>query len=203
MPKPIGVDSPVQLVVEGNDQRNFFRAMRNHLSLTDLQIQNFGGTTELRQFLAALVAEPEFGERVERLGVVRDAEDDAAGAFDSVQNSLRNAGLPVPQRPEGQTRGHHPEVSVLILPGGGRAGMLETLVCESFAGDNIDSCIDDFFDCVGSEILRNPDKARAFAYLATSPNPRHSVGVAARRGQWNLDHSAFGGVRRFLGDLTN
>ena len=172
------------------------------MSLTNVQIQNFGGVRELREFLAALAAEPEFDDVVERLGIVRDAETDADGALESVQNSLRNAGLPAPERPEDLTQGRHPAVSVLILPGGGRTGMLETLVCESFAGDPVDRCIDRFFDCVGHTVLRNPDKARAFAYLTTTPMPRHSVGVAARRGQWNLDHPAFSGVRRFLDELA-
>ena len=202
MPKPAEITSPVQLVVEGNDQLNFFRAFADHMSLTHVQIQNFGGVSELREFLAALAAEPDFDDRVERLGIVRDSETDADGAFESVQNSLRNAGLPAPERPEDFTQGRHPAVSVLILPGGGRAGMLETLVCESFAGDPVDRCIDEFFDCVGRAKLRNPDKARAFAYLTTTSEPRHSVGVAARQGQWKLDHAAFGGVRRFLEELA-
>ena len=203
MAQPAGITSPVQLVVEGNDQFNFFRAFVEYVSLANVQIQNFGGIRELRAFLAALAVEPEFDGRVERLGIVRDAETNADGAFESVQNSLRYAGLPVPTRPEELTQGRHPAVSVLILPGGGRAGMLETLVCESFADDPVDRCIDEFFECVGNSALRDSDKARAFAYLTTTPKPRHSVGVAARQGQWKLDHAAFGGVRRFLGQLAN
>ena len=81
--------------------------------------------------------------------------------------------------------------------------MLETLLCESFAGKRIDRCIDEFFECVGREAVTYPDKARAFAYLTMTAEPRHSVGVAALQGQWDLDHSAFGVVQRFLGELAN
>ncbi len=63
---------------------------------------------------------------------------------------------------------------------------------------------DVFFECVedlGVPISR-PEKSRARAYLATTPDPEKSVGVAARLGHWNFDHDAFVGVRRFLGDLA-
>ena len=203
MPKPAAITSPVQLVVEGNDQVNFFRAFVKHVSLANVQIQNFGGISELRAFLAALAVEPDFEERVERLGIVRDAERHAEGAFESVRSSLANAGLPAPDGPEVLTGDRPPAVSVLILPGEGREGMLETLLCESFAGKRIDRCIDEFFECVGREAVTYPDKARAFAYLTMTAEPRHSVGVAALQGQWDLDHSAFGVVQRFLGELAN
>ncbi len=202
MPRPDGITLPVQLVVEGNDQRNFLGKFMERMSLTGVQIQNFGGVTELRAFLAALANEPEFDDVVERLGIVRDAETNAEGAFESVQHSLRNAGLPIPERPEEFAKGQ-PAVSVLILPGGGRAGMLETLVCESFAGDPVDDCIDEFFECIDKGSIRNPDKARVFAYLTTTSGPHHSVGVAAQQGQWDLDHPAFDAVRRFLDELAS
>ena len=58
--------------------------------------------------------------------------------------SLCNAGLPVPARP-GEPIGATPAVNVLILPGNGAPGMLETLLCRTFAGTAADRCIDDFF----------------------------------------------------------
>ena len=202
MPGPARIASSVQLVVEGNDQFNFFRAFVEHLSLTHIQVQNSGGVSELRPFLSAIAAEPGFSERVERVGIVRDAETNADGAFESVRHSLRNAGLPTPERPE-VFADSRPTVAALILPGGGRVGMLETLVCDSFARDPVDRCIDEFFECVGEDSIKNPYKARVFAYLTTTSEPRHSVGVAAQQGQWDLEHEAFDGVRRFLEELAN
>ena len=81
--------------------------------------------------------------------------------------------------------------------------MLETLLCKTFAGSGVDGCIDGFFRCAeesGSAIHR-PDKARARAFLATMPDPHLSVGVAAKRGCWDLDHGAFDRVRNFLMSL--
>ena len=79
MPKPIRIESPVQLLVKGNDQRNFFEAFIEHLSLENIQVQDFGGVSELRGFLRALVDAPDFRSAVQSVGIVRDAETSATG----------------------------------------------------------------------------------------------------------------------------
>ena len=200
MPQPTAIKSAIQLIVEGNDQRNFFEAFTSHLSIANVQIQDFGGVTQLRDFLEGFVGATGFRETVQSLGIVRDAETSAGGAFQSVQSALSNAALPVPDSPAERTD-TSPAVTVLILPGDNRRGMLETLLCESFAATSVDHCIDDFFKCVESlpdMSIERPDKARAHAYLTTKPNPHFSVGVAAKNDYWNLDHSVFSTVRDFL-----
>ena len=201
MLEDIRIESSVQLLVEGNDQRNFFEAFVKHLSLDNMQIQNFGGVDELRSFLLALATAPEF-RTVDSVGIVRDAEASGESAFQSVQSSLANAGLPVPDRPEERTV-DSPAVTVMILPGGAQGGMLETLLCETFEGSPMDGCIDGFFACAEAlpDSVARSDKARAQAYLATQARPHLSVGMAAKNGYWDLDHSAFGSVRSFLGAL--
>ena len=199
MAKAIQIESAIQLLVEGNDPRNFFEAFVEHLSLANIQIQNFGGVYELRGFLRALVNAPDF-QTVQSIGIVRDAETSAERAFQSVQSSLERARLPVPDSPAERTD-TNPAVTVLILPGDNRQGMLETLLCESFADTSVDHCIDDFFKCVESlpdVSIERSDKARAHAYLTTKPNPHFSVGVAAKNDYWDLNHSVFSTVRDFL-----
>ena len=192
-----------QLLVEGNDQRNFFAAMLRHLNLGGVQIHNFGGVNELGFYLGNLADSDGFDRIVKSVGIVRDAEISAADAFRSVQGALRNAGLDVPNAP-GVKTGGAPSVSALILPDNQSGGMLETLLCRTFENTPLDGCIDDFFDCVreraGTQPHR-PEKSRAHAYIATRDDPHLSVGVAAQRGYWNLDHAAFDGVRRFLQSL--
>lgn len=174
MAQPKGIQSRVQLLVEGNDQRNFFEAFIEHLSLTDIQIRNFGGVPDLRDFLPALVNAAGFRDIVQSVGIVRDAEASAQGAFQSVQDSLENAGLSVPSRPEDRAGGN-PAVTVLILPDNSRPGMLETLLNETFVDTPEETCINAFFDCVEAiptVSITNPDKARAYAYLTTKPKKR-------------------------------
>ena len=200
MPEIAGITPSIQLLVEGNDQRNFFEAFIEHLSLDNIQIQNFRGVNELRAFLLALANAPGFREAVQSVGIVRDAEESAAGAFQSVQDSLENAGLSMQNRPEDRA-GSSPAVTVLILPGDNRPGMLETLLCQSFVDTPEEACINAFFDCVQAipaVSISNPDKARAYAYLTTKPNPHHSVGMAAKQSHWDLNHHVFNHVRQFL-----
>ena len=193
------IESEIQILVEGNDQRNFFEAFIDHLSLANIQIHNFGGVGQLRDFLEGLVDATGF-QAVKSVGIVRDAEISAQAAFQSVQSSLNNAGLPVPNRPE-ERAGSSPAVTVLILPDNSRPGMLETLLNETFADTPEETCINAFFDCVEAiptVSITNPDKARAYAYLTTKPEPHHSVGVAAKQSYWNLNHHVFDRVRQFL-----
>ena len=208
---PAAIREEAQLLVEGNDERNFFEAFTAHLALGNVQVQVLDGKDRLRESLETLAWAVTDFRRVRTIGIVRDADDSADRAFQSVRTSLRNANdairssgvkFPVPNRPE-QLVGKRPALSVLILPGNGQKGMLETLLCRTFAGSGVDHCIDEFFRCAekSGTATRRPDKARARAYLATTPDPHFSVGVAAKRGRWDLDHDAFAGVRSFLTSL--
>lgn len=194
------IKSPTQLLVEGNDQRNFFEAFLGHLSPeAAVHIHNYGGGDELRGFLKTLPDAPGF-EAVQSIGIVRDAETSAISTFRSIQSSLENANLPIPIR-VGQRASGNPAVTVLVLQGEGDEGMLETLLCKTFANTPLDRCIDAFFECArtmsNSSVMR-PDKARARVYLTTKPESHVSVGVAAKKGYWDLDHPAFVHVGHFL-----
>lgn len=49
--------------------------------------------------------------------------------------------------------------------------------------------------------MRRADKSRAHAYISTKPDPQFSVGYAAMRDYWDLDHDALRNVRHFLESL--
>ncbi len=197
------VESGIQLLVEGNDQRNFFAAFKRHLSLKDIQVRSYGGGPDLREYLKGFVKIDGF-DTIQTLGVVRDAENSAENTFRSVQGSLRDVDLTVPAHPALRS-GNKPAVNVLILPDNSRPGMLETLLCETFAGTPRDTCIEAFFNCISTidvDAVKRPDKARAWAYLTTQPEPHHSVGFATMKGYWgDLDQQVFNGIRSFLSSL--
>ena len=202
MPQPKEITEAKQLLVEGNDQRNFFEAFLRHIACSGVTVQNFGGVKELYSFLRVLVRMQRF-RSVESIVIVRDAETDAGGAFQSVQAALKATELSVPAHPRQQSGGR-PRVNVHILPDADNPGMLETLLNQSFANYPVNGCIDTFFQCVEdlpSQRIQRPDKARAHAYLATRPEPHVSVGVAAMKGYWNLDHPVFQPLRSFLIEL--
>ena len=203
MVKPKKIESNVQLLVEGNDQRNFFECFCQHLSLEGIEVHDFGGTGELSGFLSAFVMIPGFNT-VAALGIVRDAEENATSAFQSVQSALRKAELLPPDRPRQLSAGT-PAVAALVLPGDDEDGMLETLLCRTIADQPENTCIDAFFECIENRTnvsVKRPDKSHAYAFLSTKEHPQTSVGVAAKKGYWNLDHNAFSEVRDFLTKLA-
>ena len=183
------IRSASQLLIEGRDYVHFVSALTKEHSIASPELQNFGGVNELSSYLTAFVRAAGF-ETVERLGVVRDAEGCSKSAFQSVQGSLKKVGLVVPKRP-GHIQPGQPSVGVLIVPGHGR-GMLETVLCRTIAGTPIENCIDEFLECAhaaGADIHR-PHKARSAAYLSTRATPGLAVGLAAKRGYWDLRHEA-------------
>ncbi len=159
--KSVTIQAPIQLLVEGKDGQNFFVAFRDHLALSGVQIHDYGGGPDLPKFLRGFSRASNFSQ-ARRIGIVRDAEKSADSAFQSVQSALRKAKLPAPSKGSLFAEGH-PQTGVLILPQDG-PGMLETVLSQSFAGTPVDSCIDEFFRCVKSEVgaeTRHPEKARS------------------------------------------
>lgn len=193
------VTPPIRLLVEGKDFLNFACAELQDLGRRDVEVQDFGGVTELRQFLAGFVRTPGFSD-VQSVGIMRDAENSAAAAFQSIKAACAAADLPVPERP-GKRQGSRPSVTVLIVPTDQQSGMLETLLWRTVSRTSEAACVEDFLACVeripDRKIVRR-DKARMHAWIATQKHPEVSVGVAARKKYLRLDHSALSGVREFL-----
>ncbi len=115
MPPPQKITAPKLLIVEGRDAEVFLGALLGHVQARGVQVQDFGGTSELAGFLKALRNTSGLSTRVSSLGVIRDAETDAQAAFQSVRSALAAARLPVPSVPNRPT-GDNPRVSVFILP---------------------------------------------------------------------------------------
>ena len=82
---------------------------------------------------------------------------------------------------------------------------VKSLLGETVKGTPVADCIDEFLKCAeldGESGIKRHEKAFAHAFLATRPDPHVSLGHAAQRGYWDLDHPALEGVRSFLSDLA-
>ncbi|MBI3079007.1 MAG: hypothetical protein HYY85_18810 [Deltaproteobacteria bacterium] len=198
----IEITSPKVLVVEGKDEGLFFEALIGHLGLQAVQVLPIGGKTQLRRNLAALKLAPGF-HRVVCLGVVRDANADPDGAFQSVCDALRTVDLPVPKRPM-VLAGSAPQVSVMILPGEGNPGMLEDLCVSAVASDPAMLCVNGYFRCLeqqGVSLPRNIAKARVQAFLSSREEPGKRLGEAAQAGYWPWEERSFDQTRSFLQEM--
>jgi hypothetical protein len=208
-PLPLGLQKPHArspityakvLLVEGMTPFQFFKALLKHINLLDvIEIRNFGGVTDFTVFLETLIATPGF-DKVESLGIVRDAEDNANSAFASVCASLGRAGLDVPASSLSITTGK-PRVSVFILPDCVAPGMIETLCMHAVSGDPSIPCISQYFECIARELTEMPspiDKAQVQAFLASRVRPGLQLGEAAHAGYVPWDDVAFDKLKQFL-----
>lgn len=206
--EPIKITSPKLLMVEGQDDEEFFKALIRHTGLTkDIQIQNFGGVDQLRKTLQAIIITSGFrhflASEVVSLGIIRDADQsDPINAFRSVCSALRASGLTEPSELE-IFEGENPRVGVLILPDKNNPGMLETLCLKSIVNDPVMECIDEYFHCINKLDLepKNMAKAKVQAFLASRPEYVPHLGLAAQKGYWLWDNPVFDHIKKFLSNL--
>lgn len=186
------------LIVEGTDEQNFFMAFLRHLAFDDIQVMNMRGKSKIRAKLRALTLAPNFSD-VTSLGIIRDADDDPSGAFQSVCDALRGAGLVAPTRQLSFTRSN-PKTGIMVLPQPGRKGMLEDVCLNSINDTKEMDCIIKYLDCIKKHtgtLPSNISKSKIHSFLATK-EPGLRLGEAAQRGVWIWDNPAFKQMKKFL-----
>lgn len=202
MPTLKKLEKPRQLLVMGVSALYFFEAFLKHLNIEDVQIHNYGGVDELKEYVSGLVRMPGFAERVVYLGIIRDGDNNPKGAFESVRSTLLKYNLPVPDSPEELSPEGKLRTSIFILPGGGNRGMLETICLSASRDDPAMSCIEQYFACLNRKKIRvkkaHLDKARVQAFLASRERPGLLLGQGARAGFWDFDHPCFEPLKQFL-----
>lgn len=186
------------VIGEGRDEVCLVDAIARQLGVAGLQVLSFEGVGNLRGFLRALPAVAGFTE-VRSLGILCDAEDDAAARLRSVQDGLAAAGLPVPVAPLSRTPGR-PAIIVLINPHGSSTGSLDDVCAESVRTDPAMACVGEYLDCLRRAGIPTPrpGKTLVHAFIASRDRPEVSLGVALQRGYFPLEDRAFDPVRRFL-----
>lgn len=187
---PQTLSKPKLLIGEGKEEVAFFTEFLTHLNISDVQVEQYGGKTGLTSYLRTLILRPGYLNIVS-LGITRDADNSAQSAFQSVCGSLNRASLPVPNQP-GEIVGDSPKVSVMILPGAQRNGMLEDLCLDAVETDPVLQCVDEYFDCVYRTSGRKPNniaKARVHTWLASQIEPDKRLGEAAKAGYLPWDSS--------------
>lgn len=202
MPKPLTLSKPKQLLVEGRDAEAFFYPFVEKMGLQDtIQIHDYGSITELAAFLKQFVRTAQFKRLpVRSIGIIRDAEQDATAAFQSICTALHNAELAAPDQPCTPTK-QDPTVNVFILPDSENTGMLETLLLRAVKDEPGFACVDQYLECViqSTGIAPKPiDKAKLLTFLASRPDIKPLTGFAARAGYLNLASQAYEPLRNFL-----
>jgi len=202
--RPVAIEQPNLLLVEGKDEQGALGALLKHMGLADMQVVPAGGKTLLADGLHGLTIATGFAS-VRSIGIVRDADDDSDAALRSVCHALSREGLPVPRAPLVPAAGP-PRVTVIILPGASRQGTLEDLCLEAVAGDPAFTCLGRYFDClkeVGVRGPRNLSRAQMQVFLASRTEAGKRLGEAAQAGYLPLDAPAFDELKRFLKTVSS
>lgn len=189
------------LLVEGMDEVYFFEQLLKELSLEDhIQIISIDGIEKLKTKIKTIINMPKF-DRVEAMGIVRDSDGSASSAFQSVKDILADIGYPVPSV-ENEFVGDGIRIGIYIIPGNGLIGnMLEDLCLLTKDNDQNIGLINDFLDKLrteGSSYPRNIAKAKCQIYLATQSKVVNTIGLGAKKGYWNFQHTSLTHLKDFL-----
>jgi len=202
------IEKPVAVAVEGLD---YFYTLLNQIKdvpdLQDVQFWDFkrSGNGELSRWLSMFKTLEGFEDRVRAVGVIRDAEDDAAGMADSIKSAFGNNGFPIPDGPMVVTSAK-PAVGFLLIPHDADSGCLEHAVLQAASPDLPMQCVEEYLDCVenGSK-TPNPNwraKLKVHALIATGKNPAWTLGQSVGAGLWNMEHAAVRVMTDFIRKLS-
>ncbi|TGN96474.1 DUF3226 domain-containing protein [Burkholderia sp. USMB20] len=203
-PKSKKISKQKVLLVEGRDEEELINKILRRADRTDVEIFQSEGKDNINRAIGAMKFFEGFDD-VTHFGVIRDADGDANAAFTSVQHGLRQHGLPMPDAPSNPNTVGALTTSVLILPGNGQPGMLETLVWRTVETTQIAQEAETFLTrCRGIlppadngarpdgpdgwRAPRNVDKARICALLSTMIDPQGRMGIAAQQNYFDLQH---------------
>ena len=118
----------------------------------------------------------------------------------STCEALRSEGFAVPGTTGVFVEGT-PKVGVFLHPSLNESGKLETVLLRAIAGEPVMQCVDGFMDCikkVQKMPLRNEEKSRVQAFLATRDKPGLTIGIAAENNYFNFAHPAHAALKAFL-----
>jgi len=180
---------------------HFVEALLRHLGLeSQILILNYRGTADLATYLKTLAATSAFAHLVTSVGIVRDAENNAATARQAVAHALSAVGLTAARTPP-------IKISVFILPDNNNPGMIETLCMEAVKNEpalaNAYTCVEECFACLVRNKVALPSlpvlaKNQAQAYLTTRQDVQLYPGIAAYRNYWPWTNAVFQPLIQFL-----
>ena len=177
--------TPRPLVLcEGKDDTLVLRSLAEHHGLTHLEFRDYQGETKLAEFLSTLQATPEIARRaISKILVTRDADSDASAAWRSVASSIESVfGVKVSAPGEWASGRHGIPISAWIIPGAGKAGMIESLCLEAggAAKPELKACLDTFSDCVqrqSGERLHEKAKFGIWTIIAQGPGSQKRLSL--------------------------
>lgn len=203
--KDTPIESKKLLVVEGKDEKIFFMAFLKIYDVDSVHIYPLNGCKDLVKDLGMLKKVTGFSN-VEKLALILDCDDDPGAAKQRITNALERNGLAVPEKPL-VFKGENPGVMYYLSPTPDEKGCLESLCIESVNKESYMECVNSFMECIQHKgmTFKNTNhhhKAIANTIISCFKEPQVSVGVAARKGYWNLKASCFDNYKHIIDELN-
>ncbi len=141
-----------------------------------------------------------FNEFCRILAIIRDADTDRGGAEQSVRDTLRSAGLSVPdqQMQVKMTQGKC-ATAFLVIPPDQDRGCIETVLAGS-AEQSSRKCAEEYLRCMRADNNSGNlhDKQMVHSIIAASAQPGMRLGESIRAGVWNTDSTTLNEIKQFL-----
>jgi hypothetical protein len=169
-----------------------------------MQVLPVGGKEKFKPNIENLPKLSKFDEVVS-IGIIRDADNSYNSAFKSIQDALKAANLPLPERPLEPVSSGGLRVAVYIMPDNQSEGALEDLCLSSINDDPVYDCVQKYFDCLKDDhgiTHHHISKSRVQVYLARHAPVDPRVGIAARKDIWRWDNPAFDSLKGFIKGLN-
>ncbi len=191
------------LIVEGYSDLVFYAAVFRELDKENVAfIKEFGGKGNITKNLELFVTPQLVADKI-RIGVIVDANGNAAGTFAQVRDVLQQlTGQAIAN--SGDWSGGDPDVGLLVVPDGNTAGEIETLVwnawCAEAANTHKRDCIVRFVDCMQEAglLAKSPSKGLIGSLLAIAYDEDPRLRPGARANVFDLSHPTFMELREFL-----
>lgn len=196
--------SPGRILVEGDDDRRFVSAILKSIRIDEntCEVISYGGKNNLRNTLEAFAISADFAN-VKRLAILRDADTNPTGAFQSSVDAIGASNL-TPPSSTGIFAEGTPRVGVFILPSATRLGELEDLLLDSIEGCKRTDLAREYFSRVRNANLPTDKDAKAvvYSYLACQERAGVRIGEATEKGYFPLDSPAFRPLQDFLKEFA-
>ena len=166
-----------------------------------------GGRDQLADALGALMRAEHF-DRIERLGLIYDAEGDAAAMGQKIQGALRQCGLPVPSNPlKTASSPGKPLTAYLVVPHGAKTGCIEHLLIGAYHHGQVgvqraEKYVADAASGRAASSQWSQEnwaaKAKIHSLIAVSQQPEATLGESALAGLWDPDHEVLKPIRDLI-----
>jgi hypothetical protein len=193
---------PGELVVEGYSDLLFYAEVLEEVGKHEqVFIKELGGKSGMSRKLETFVT-PSLLARKTAIAFVFDADESHEGTRQSLEKLLSN--LTGQAVSDGKWTKEIPKIGLMIVPGAGAKGEIETLVWQSWSSNPGNAgqkkCIEDFVDCmrVSNATAQSSDKGLIGALLAVKNDEDPRLGPGARAKVFDLNSPHLQSLRQFL-----